>query len=131
MAWSPFSSTVFATITDDEKKEGRVRVFDLQVNKHEPIGEMKTKSSKKARLTNICFNPVTPIICVGDDKGEVQILKLSHNLRKMSANSLEEIDRQEEVAKLDKVMILPESDEEYDIKVLLEKANNGETNIGK
>jgi len=131
VAWSPFSSTVFATITDDEKKEGRVRVFDLEVNKHEPIGEMKTKSSKKARLTNICFNPVTPIICVGDDKGEVQILKLSHNLRKMSAATLEDISREDEVAKLDKVMILPESDEEYDINTLLEKANNGETNIGK
>jgi len=130
VAWSPFSSTVFATITDDEKKEGKVRVFDLDVNKHEPIGEMKMKPSKKARLTNICFNPKEPIICVGDDQGEVQILKLSQNLRKMSAKTLEEIDQEVETARLDKVMILPESNEEEDINVLLEKANSGNTDIG-
>lgn len=33
--WAPYSSTVFCTVTND----GRLRVYDLAVNKHEPIGE--------------------------------------------------------------------------------------------
>jgi dynein intermediate chain 1 len=102
VAWAPFSSTVFATITTD----GRVRIYDLSVNKHEPLGE--TKLSKKAKLTHISFNPREAIVCVGDDRGAVNILKLSSNLHKMSAPKLEDIEPAEEIAKLNKVMIMPE-----------------------
>lgn len=35
--WSPCSSTVFAAVTSD----GKVHVFDLTVNKHEPLCEQK------------------------------------------------------------------------------------------
>jgi dynein intermediate chain 1 len=128
VAWSPFSSTVFATITTD----GRVRVYDLNVNKHEPIGEYRVQSRgpNKPKLTNICFNPVEPIICVGDDKGTVSILKLSANLRKMSASAIEEINQEDEIAKLDKVMIMPDSEEGEDIHTLLEAAAEGNTDIG-
>lgn len=115
IAWAPFSSTVFATITTD----GKVRVYDLSVNKHEPIGE--TRVNKKAKLTHISFNPKEPIICVGDDRGLITILKLSSNLRKMSAPKLEDLDHDAEVAKLDKVMIMPEDDGLEDINALLEK----------
>ena len=33
VAWSPYASTVFATITAD----GKVHVFDLSINKYEPL----------------------------------------------------------------------------------------------
>lgn len=38
--------------------------------------------SKKTKLTHIEFNPVDPVIIVGDDRGCVTSLKLSPNLRK-------------------------------------------------
>lgn len=128
VAWSPFSSTVFATITS----EGKVRVYDLAVNKHEEIGEYKVpyRGAKKNKLTKISFNPVDPILCVGDDRGYVRTLKLSNNLRKMSAQTLEEIDREAEIAKLDKVMIMPDDNTEDDVNALLEAAAKGNTNVG-
>ncbi|MNE62800.1 hypothetical protein D3C80_1581080 [compost metagenome] len=39
---------------------------------------------KKAKLTHIAFNPTEKIILVSDDKGQVQTLKLSPNLRVIS-----------------------------------------------
>lgn len=116
VAWAPFSSTVFATITTD----GKVRVYDLKINKHEPIGD--TRVHKKAKLTHISFNPKEPIICVGDDRGVVTVLKLSSNLRKMSAPHMDDIHPEEEIAKLNKVMIMPDDDGLEDINTLLEKA---------
>lgn len=130
VAWSPFSSTVFATITTD----GKVRVYDLDVNKHEPIGEWPSsaqRTSRKAKLTKICFNPNEPIICVGDDRGIVQTLKLSNNLRKMSAPTIGEINVEDEIAKLDRVMIMPDENENDNIAALLEAANKGNTGVGK
>jgi len=62
-------------------------VYDLQANKHEPVGE--TRVSKKARLTHVCFNPTEPIVLVGDETGNVVCLKLSPNLRKMSAPKIQ------------------------------------------
>lgn len=116
IAWAPFSSTVFATITTSD---GKVRVFDLAVNKHEPIGETRLKRQK---LTHVSFNPNEPIICVGDDKGTLTILKLSSNLRKMSAPTLEDIDPEAEIEKLEKVMIMPDDDGNEDIQALLDAA---------
>lgn len=77
IAWSPYSSTVFAAVTSD----GKVHVFDLAVNKHEPLCEQKVV--KRAKLTHVVFNKSDPIIIVGDDRGGVNSLKLSPNLRKM------------------------------------------------
>ena len=79
VAWAPYSSTVFAAVTSD----GKVHVFDLSENKHEPMCDQKVV--KKAKLTHIRFNPVEPIIIVGDDRGCVNALKLSPNLRKASS----------------------------------------------
>jgi dynein intermediate chain 1 len=76
VAWSPYSSTIFAAVTSD----GMVHVFDLAENKHEPLCEQKVV--KKAKLTHVVFNRSDPIIIVGDDKGGVNSLKLSPNLRK-------------------------------------------------
>lgn len=77
IAWSPYSSTVFAAVTSD----GKVHIFDLAVNKHEPLCEQKVV--KRAKLTHVVFNKNDPIIIVGDDRGGVNSLKLSPNLRKM------------------------------------------------
>eukprot|EP00620_Florenciella_sp_RCC1587_P016723 CAMPEP_0182556028 /NCGR_PEP_ID=MMETSP1324-20130603/429_1 /TAXON_ID=236786 /ORGANISM="Florenciella sp., Strain RCC1587" /LENGTH=686 /DNA_ID=CAMNT_0024767851 /DNA_START=37 /DNA_END=2097 /DNA_ORIENTATION=+ len=77
VAWSPYSSTIFAAVTSD----GKVHVFDLAENKHEPLCEQKVV--KRAKLTHVNFNQVEPIIIVGDDRGGVNSLKLSPNLRKV------------------------------------------------
>uniref|UniRef100_UPI00398EED48 dynein, axonemal, intermediate chain 1, paralog 2 isoform X2 n=1 Tax=Pristiophorus japonicus TaxID=55135 RepID=UPI00398EED48 len=78
VTWSPYSSTVFAAVTTD----GKVHVFDLNVNKYEPICEQAVVNKKRNKLTHIEFNPTYPIIMVGDERGGVTILKLSPNLRK-------------------------------------------------
>ncbi|KAI8806509.1 WD40-repeat-containing domain protein [Cladochytrium replicatum] len=77
VAWAPYSSTVFAAATG----EGKVFVFDLDINKYEPICEQRVV--RKTRLTHIAFNPFEPIILVGDEKGNVLSLKLSPNLRRV------------------------------------------------
>jgi dynein intermediate chain 1 len=77
VAWAPYSSTVFSAVTSD----GKVHVFDLAENKHEPLCEQKVV--KRAKLTHVCFNQSDPILIVGDDRGGVNSLKLSPNLRKV------------------------------------------------
>jgi dynein intermediate chain 1 len=58
-----------------------VHVFDLAENKHEPLCEQKVV--KRAKLTHVSFNQRDPILIVGDDRGGVNSLKLSPNLRKI------------------------------------------------
>jgi len=77
VSWAPYSSTVFAAITSD----GLVHVYDLNVNRNERICYQKVV--KRAKLTHISFNQTEPIIVVGDDRGGVNSLKLSPNLRKV------------------------------------------------
>lgn len=105
IAWAPYSSTVFGVVTSDSK----IRIFDLHVNKHEAIGE--TRLNKKSKLTHIVFNPKEPIICVGDDRGVVNILKLSQNLRRTTAPTLEELDPEEEIEKLDRLLIITDKEQ--------------------
>lgn len=59
----------------------QVHVFDLSVNKYEALCQQVVVSKKKTPV-KIEFNPVHPIIIVGDDRGHVISLKLSPNLRK-------------------------------------------------
>jgi dynein intermediate chain 1, axonemal len=75
--WAPYSSTVFAAVTT----EGRVYIFDLNVNKYKAICSQQVVPRKKNKLTRIVFNTKLPFIIVGDDKGTSTILKLSPNLR--------------------------------------------------
>ncbi|XP_057656296.1 dynein intermediate chain 2, ciliary [Diorhabda carinulata] len=75
--WAPYSSTVFACVTS----EGKVCVYDLNVNKYKPICVQAIVSKKKNKITRLSFNYKSPIIIVGDDKGCVTTLKLSPNLR--------------------------------------------------
>lgn len=63
----------------------KVHVFDLAENKHEPLCEQKVV--KRAKLTHVSFNQRDPILIVGDDRGGVNSLKLSPNLRKVSMAS--------------------------------------------
>ena len=64
VAWSPFSSTVFAAVSLD----GRVHVFDLKVEKYHPICSQQVVSSKRASLNHVSFNPIHPILIVGDSR---------------------------------------------------------------
>ena len=59
----------------------QVHVFDLAENKHEPLCEQKVV--KRAKLTHVNFNQRDPILIIGDDRGGVNSLKLSPNLRKV------------------------------------------------
>uniref|UniRef100_W8AIE2 Dynein intermediate chain 2, ciliary n=2 Tax=Ceratitis capitata TaxID=7213 RepID=W8AIE2_CERCA len=77
--WAPFSSTVFAACTN----EGKVFVFDLNVNKYKPICVQAVVPKRKNKLTRLAFNENLPFIIVGDDKSTVTSLKLSPNLRLM------------------------------------------------
>uniref|UniRef100_A0AAR2M118 Dynein axonemal intermediate chain 1 n=1 Tax=Pygocentrus nattereri TaxID=42514 RepID=A0AAR2M118_PYGNA len=105
VAWSPYSSTVFAAVTTD----GKVHVYDLSVNKYEAICQQAVVAKKKTRLTHIEFNPVYPIIIVGDDRGYVTSLKLSPNLRKKPKEKKgQELPKgpEVEVAKMEKLLCL-------------------------
>jgi len=75
VAWAPYASTVFAAITTD----GIVHVYDLNVNRNDRICYQKVV--KRAKLTHLAFNLTSPILNVGDDRGGVNCLKLSPNLR--------------------------------------------------
>ncbi|XP_075438618.1 dynein axonemal intermediate chain 1 isoform X2 [Ascaphus truei] len=93
----------------EEGKIYKVHVFDLFINKYEAICQQAVVAKKKTKLTHIEFNPIYPIIIVGDDRGHVTSLKLSPNLRKMPKEKKgQEIQRgpEVEVAKLDKLLSL-------------------------
>merc|ERR1719158_2759391 len=90
VAWAPFASTVFVAVTAD----GKVNVFDLNENKHEPLCDQK--AVKKSKLTHVVFNPLEPIL-VGGDKGWVSTLKLSPNLRKLTQPDKENPKSQKEL----------------------------------
>nr|KAG5709919.1 hypothetical protein BaRGS_029961 [Batillaria attramentaria] len=106
VAWAPYSSTVFAAVTAD----GKVYVYDLNINKYEPLCEQMVAQKKKTKLTHIEFNPTYPIIIVGDDRGNVTSLKLSPNLRKIpkekkGAPPMDAAQRTEfEITKLNKIL---------------------------
>ncbi|XP_073412792.1 dynein axonemal intermediate chain 1 isoform X1 [Dendrobates tinctorius] len=105
VAWAPYSSTVFAAVTTD----GKIHVFDLSINKYEALCQQTVVAKKKTKLTHIEFNPIYPVIIVGDDRGHVICLKLSPNLRKMPKEKKgQEAPKgpEVEVAKLDKLLAL-------------------------
>ncbi|NXD84116.1 DNAI1 protein, partial [Halcyon senegalensis] len=79
VAWSPYSSTVFAAVTTD----GKAHVFDLSINKYEALCTQLVVAKKRNKLTHIQFNPVYPIVVIGDERGHITSLKLSPNLRRM------------------------------------------------
>lgn len=105
MVWAPYSSTVFAACTAD----GKVYVFDLNVNKYEPLTEQIVVQKKRTKLTHIAFNQRYPILLAGDDRGNVTTLKLSPNLRKKpKVKKGQDVPEgpEAENAKLDKILAL-------------------------
>lgn len=62
--WAPYSSTVIASVSND----GRVTIFDLNVNKYRPICSQPVVSKKRSKLTQLMFNNILPLIIVGDDR---------------------------------------------------------------
>lgn len=58
-------------------------MFDLSVNKYEALCTQLVVAKKKNKITHIQFNPVYPIVIIGDERGHVTSLKLSPNLRRM------------------------------------------------
>ncbi|XP_051498697.1 dynein axonemal intermediate chain 1 [Apus apus] len=79
VAWSPYSATVFAAVTTN----CQAHVFDMSINKYEALCTQLVVAKKKNKLTHIQFNPVYPVVIVGDEQGHIISLKLSPNLRKM------------------------------------------------
>jgi len=87
--WSPYSSTIFSAVTSD----GKVHVYDLYENRQDPLCVQKVV--KRAKLTKARFNCSDYILIVGDDKGGVNALKLSPNLRNLHLPAKTEDDEEE------------------------------------
>uniref|UniRef100_A0A8B9TWY9 Dynein axonemal intermediate chain 1 n=1 Tax=Anas platyrhynchos TaxID=8839 RepID=A0A8B9TWY9_ANAPL len=105
VAWSPYSSTVFAAVTTD----GKAHVFDLSINKYEALCTQIVVAKKKNKITHIQFNPVYPVVIIGDERGHITCLKLSPNLRKMPKEKKGQVVKkgpEVEIAKLDKLLNL-------------------------
>nr|XP_058958080.1 dynein intermediate chain 2, ciliary-like isoform X2 [Pocillopora verrucosa] len=102
VAWAPYASTVFAACTTD----GRVYVYDLNVNKYEPLSEQSVANKKRTKLTHLAFNPEYPVLIVGDDRGYVTSLKLSPNLRKATQPKEKAKGPENEMAKMEKLLSL-------------------------
>ncbi|CAH2089429.1 unnamed protein product [Euphydryas editha] len=103
--WAPYSSTVFAACTAD----GKVYVYDLNVNKYRPICVQAVVSKKTKKLTRIDFNPRLPVVVCGDTKGTCHVVKLSPNLRVMCKppKKAQGIDQRSlQIMKLDKLLSL-------------------------
>ncbi|KAL7286142.1 hypothetical protein TKK_0019585 [Trichogramma kaykai] len=75
--WAPYSSTVLACVSND----GKVSVFDLNIHKYRPICSQAVVDRKRRKPTRLAFNHTLPFIIVGDDKGTINTMKLSPNLR--------------------------------------------------
>ncbi|GAB1606688.1 dynein intermediate chain 2, ciliary-like [Argonauta hians] len=78
VAWAPYSSSVFAASTS----KGYVYVYDLNINRYEPMCRQVVVRKKETEVTKIVFNTHNYSILVGDTRGDVTCLKLSSNLRK-------------------------------------------------
>lgn len=102
VAWAPYASTVFAACTTD----GRVYVYDLNVNKYEPLCEQSVANKKRTKLTHLAFNPEYPVLIVGDDRGHATSLKLSPNLRKATQPKEKAKGPENEMAKMEKLLSL-------------------------
>ncbi|XP_072315616.1 dynein axonemal intermediate chain 1-like [Eucyclogobius newberryi] len=103
VSWAPYSSTVFSAVTTD----GMIHVFDLSSNKYQALCQQQVTTKK--RLTHVQFNPVHPVLIVGDDRGHVSSFKLSPNLRKqpkMKKHQEAPKGPEAEVAKMERLLSL-------------------------
>jgi len=105
--WAPFSSTVICGVTEGDNS--RAYLYDLNINKYEPLCDQGVSLKKKTRLTQVKFNPQHKIIMVGNDRGTATAFKLSPNLRKVPVKSKKDptplpLDPQKEYEKFHKVV---------------------------
>lgn len=112
VTWAPYSSTVFAAVTSD----GKIVVYDLSVNKYEPICQQLIFQKGRTKLTHISFNPVYPVVVVGDDRGYITSVKLSPNLRKAMHPKEVAKGPENEVGKFDKLLALVREPSEQEKK---------------
>uniref|UniRef100_A0A3Q2GLJ1 Uncharacterized protein n=1 Tax=Cyprinodon variegatus TaxID=28743 RepID=A0A3Q2GLJ1_CYPVA len=83
-----------------------VHVFDLSISTEEAIHQQQVME-KETKPTRIEFNPIHPMIIVGDDKGNVASLKIipnPHEKPKVKKDQEFANGPEAEVAKLDKVV---------------------------
>jgi len=109
ISWAPFSSTVFAvatasTLYKPNEVRNEVRVYDLSVDKHRPVGIEKVSDP----ITHITFNNEVPILAVGLDNGECKVLKLAGSIK--LAPNLRDINHNEEILRLDDLMIIDDQE---------------------
>ncbi|KAI1240235.1 hypothetical protein IHE44_0011693 [Lamprotornis superbus] len=105
VSWNPFHLKVFISCSSD----WTAHVFDLNINKLEPLCTQLVVTRKKNKTTHIQFNPAYPIILVGDERGLITCLKLSPNLRKKPKQKKgQEVKKgpEVEIAKLEKLLSL-------------------------
>ena len=103
IAWSQHNSRIFACVTNDRK----CHIFDLSVDKFGPIHSQIIAQKKKTKLTSIDFKD--KVICVGDSKGMVHVLKLSPNFRKipkLKRGEVYRLDKVKEKEDLEKIVKL-------------------------
>lgn len=87
--FAPHSSTVFASVSSD----GILYIYDIDLNRFEPICKTFISETNEGGLTSVTFHPKWPVVLVGDEKGRITSLKLSPNLRKNTATAKEEAER--------------------------------------
>ena len=76
------------------ESDGKVHVYDLYENKQDPLCVQKVV--KRAKLTEAKFNSSDYVLIVGDDRGGVNSLNLSPNLRKLHLESLVDAENADE-----------------------------------
>ncbi len=54
------------------------------MNRYSPVCVQSVVHRKRATLNHVAFNPVNPVLVVGDSRGAVHSLKLSPNLRRVT-----------------------------------------------
>ena len=83
--WAPYSSTIITAVTEGDNS--KAYLYDLSINKHQPLCDQAVSQKKRTRLTQIKINPKHKILIVGNDRGVVSSFKLSPNLRKVPVKS--------------------------------------------
>ena len=89
ITFAPHSSTVFAVVTSN----GELFIYDIDINRYEPICQTPVVETQDGSLTSVSFHPKWPVILVGDEKGRVHALKLSPNMRVNTRTKKDEEER--------------------------------------
>ena len=80
----------------------QVRVYDLNVDKYDPVCVQVVPPKKNTHATKVMFSSKHPVLLVGDSKGTVIVLKPSPNLRLAPAQKT--YSHENEIAKMDKLI---------------------------